>query len=341
MVTPTVFLFSPSIPTTFHLPPLQNLLPRQPRELNTISTSKNLIKMSSYVGLAASATVVMVGVASATEYPLLGSSTLQLSEPENALSLPTWAIHVSSVVEWVLAMALVWEYGEKSGHESWKGLSWGMIHRMVLIRFAMARKKTNATMADNLAKLSSMFDELVKALGSRGFLTPSQKAIFGSTTNLHVIISKSNVNLAKNDASITSATTSTAATKKGVAGVESDTIHTVERSTGVPENPQAGVLTGTIAGNGYLASAIAGFVQGGVTTSEGVTIRDKGGTGPLSEVPLLGGAFCACTWHFFYNSDSLSVLVALQAALTVIGNFTMCIAAFRIYKSSQESSEKL
>lgn len=24
-------------------------------------------------------------------------------------------------------MALVWQYGEKSGDESWKGLSWGMV----------------------------------------------------------------------------------------------------------------------------------------------------------------------------------------------------------------------
>nr|XP_025680454.1 pectinesterase inhibitor 10-like [Arachis hypogaea] len=36
---------------------------------------------------------------------------------------------------------------------------------------------------------------------------------------------------------------------------------------------------------------------------------------------------------------SSSVLVALQAALTVIGNFTMCIAAYRIYKSSSEGSK--
>ncbi|TKY70876.1 Ycf49 protein [Spatholobus suberectus] len=105
---------------------------------------------------------------------------LQLHEPPNALSLPTWAVHVSSVAEWIIAMALVWQYGEKSGYPAWKGLSWGM-------------------------------------------------------------------------------------------------------------------------------------------------------------VPLLGGAFCACTWHFFYNSESLEVLVALQAALTVVGNATMCIAAYRIYKSSQGS----
>uniref|UniRef100_A0A0D3FUY5 Uncharacterized protein n=1 Tax=Oryza barthii TaxID=65489 RepID=A0A0D3FUY5_9ORYZ len=58
-------------------------------------------------------------------------------------------------------------------------------------------------------------------------------------------------------------------------------------------------------------------------------------------VPLLGGAMCACTWHFFYNSESLEVLVALQGALTVIGNITMCIAAFRIFKASQESSKTL
>ncbi|XP_052153827.1 uncharacterized protein LOC127771922 isoform X2 [Oryza glaberrima] len=104
------------------------------------------------------------------------------AEPANALSLPTWAVHVSSVAEWVTAMALVWDYGERTGLKGWKGLSWGM-------------------------------------------------------------------------------------------------------------------------------------------------------------VPLLGGAMCACTWHFFYNSESLEVLVALQGALTVIGNITMCIAAFRIFKASQESSK--
>nr|XP_011463784.1 PREDICTED: uncharacterized protein LOC101306233 isoform X2 [Fragaria vesca subsp. vesca] len=65
--------------------------------------------------------------------------------------------------------------------------------------------------------------------------------------------------------------------------------------------------------------------------------RGKGSLG----VPLLGGAFCACTWHFFYNSESLEVLVALQAALTVMGNATMCFAAYRIYRSTEERSKKL
>ncbi|XP_070047553.1 uncharacterized protein [Nicotiana tomentosiformis] len=128
-------------------------------------------------------TVLNVGPASGSELALMGSS-FQFNEPSNALSLHTWASHVSSVVEWVTAMALVWQYGEKSGYESWKGLSWAM-------------------------------------------------------------------------------------------------------------------------------------------------------------VPLLGGALCACTWHFFYNSESLEVVVALQAALTVIGNATMCFAAFRIYKLSQKQSKEL
>ncbi|KAI4315327.1 hypothetical protein L6164_028150 [Bauhinia variegata] len=135
------------------------------------------------VGVGLGLLLTLAGPASSAELNVLGS-TLQLHEPGNALSLPTWAVHVSSVVEWITAMALVWQYGEKSGYESWKGLSWGM-------------------------------------------------------------------------------------------------------------------------------------------------------------VPLLGGALCACTWHFFYNSESLEVLVALQAALTVMGNATMCIAAYRIYKSSRERSKNL
>ncbi|CAN4075960.1 unnamed protein product [Withania somnifera] len=127
-------------------------------------------------------TTLIVDSAFGSELAVMGS--FQFSEPSNALSLHTWASHVSSVVEWIAAMALVWQYGEKSGYESWKGLSWGM-------------------------------------------------------------------------------------------------------------------------------------------------------------VPLLGGALCACTWHFFYNSESLEVIVALQAALTVIGNATMCFAAFRIYRSSQKQSKNL
>lgn len=43
-------------------------------------------------------TLTLAGPASAADLPLF--SSLQFSEPSNALSLPTWAVHVSSVVEW-------------------------------------------------------------------------------------------------------------------------------------------------------------------------------------------------------------------------------------------------
>ena len=55
-------------------------------------------------------------------------------------------------------------------------------------------------------------------------------------------------------------------------------------------------------------------------------------------LPLLGGAMCACTYHFFYNSPDLDFLVALQAFLTVLGNATCAWAAYRIYQDAQTSS---
>jgi hypothetical protein len=40
----------------------------------------------------------------------------------------------------------------------------------------------------------------------------------------------------------------------------------------------------------------------------------------------------------FYWRQNPQVLVAIQGALTVIGNITMCIAAYRIFKGSQEGT---
>ncbi|CAL5087283.1 unnamed protein product [Urochloa decumbens] len=158
------------------LPPSPHPPPPPPPRREPRRPPPSTVRPTSGVVLAAAAAAV--AAAAAASPPALAA----LSEPANALSLPTWAVHVSSVAEWVTAMWLVWDYGERTGIKGWKGLSWGM-------------------------------------------------------------------------------------------------------------------------------------------------------------VPLLGGAMCACTWHFFYNSESLEVLVALQGALTVIGNLTMCIAAYRIFKASQESSK--
>ncbi len=49
----------------------------------------------------------------------------------NALSLPTWMIHVSSVLEWIAAIALVWRYAEVSERSHWRALSWGMLPSLV------------------------------------------------------------------------------------------------------------------------------------------------------------------------------------------------------------------
>ena len=51
-------------------------------------------------------------------------------------------------------------------------------------------------------------------------------------------------------------------------------------------------------------------------------------------LPLLVSAMCACTWHFFENTESLEWLVTLQASMTVVGNITLCVAGWLIWRSS-------
>jgi chromate transport protein ChrA len=48
-----------------------------------------------------------------------------------ALSIPTWIIHVSSVIEWIAAIWLVWTYGEVTGNKAWRALSLGMLPALV------------------------------------------------------------------------------------------------------------------------------------------------------------------------------------------------------------------
>ncbi|KAG7351140.1 DUF2499 domain containing protein [Nitzschia inconspicua] len=49
------------------------------------------------------------------------------SEPVNALTIPTWMIHFSSVIEYLVAMDLVWKFSRVTQNEKWKGLTWGML----------------------------------------------------------------------------------------------------------------------------------------------------------------------------------------------------------------------
>jgi len=49
------------------------------------------------------------------------------AEPVNALTIPTWAIHFSSVFEYLFAMNLIWRYSETTNNPAWKGMTWGML----------------------------------------------------------------------------------------------------------------------------------------------------------------------------------------------------------------------
>lgn len=49
----------------------------------------------------------------------------------HALSIPTWVIHISSVIEWIVAIGIIWQYGEVSGDRSWRALSAAMLPALV------------------------------------------------------------------------------------------------------------------------------------------------------------------------------------------------------------------
>ena len=55
----------------------------------------------------------------------------------------------------------------------------------------------------------------------------------------------------------------------------------------------------------------------------------------LAMLPALISAMCACTWHYFDNAPSLEWLVVVQAAMTLLGNFTLMAAGWWIWQSSQ------
>jgi hypothetical protein len=52
----------------------------------------------------------------------------------------------------------------------------------------------------------------------------------------------------------------------------------------------------------------------------------------LGMLPALVSAMCACTWHLFDNAPELEWLVTLQATMTVVGNITLCLAAWWIWR---------
>ncbi len=58
----------------------------------------------------------------------------------------------------------------------------------------------------------------------------------------------------------------------------------------------------------------------------------------VAMLPALVSAMCACTWHFFDNAPTLGWLVTLQAAMTLVGNCAVCLAAWGIWRSTEGSN---
>ncbi|KAF7846573.1 hypothetical protein BT93_L4124 [Corymbia citriodora subsp. variegata] len=62
--------------------------------------------------------LTLASPASATDSASLVGPSLQLGEPANALSLPTWAVHVSSVAEWCVHRIVPYRFSSIECRES-------------------------------------------------------------------------------------------------------------------------------------------------------------------------------------------------------------------------------
>ena len=69
----------------------------------------------------------------------------------HALSLPTWWIHVASVLEWGLAMLAIQRWGEQRGERAWSWLALAM-----LPAFVSAMCACTWHMFDNAAALNGL-----------------------------------------------------------------------------------------------------------------------------------------------------------------------------------------
>lgn len=98
---PKLPLFPQTNRTHFLLSAKQRSQFSSPIESCSSQNLKNAATILGVTGIALATLMVGPETASASEIAIMGSS-FQFNEPSNALSLPTWAIHVSSVVEWYL-----------------------------------------------------------------------------------------------------------------------------------------------------------------------------------------------------------------------------------------------
>ncbi|KAL7529061.1 hypothetical protein ACHAXR_002773 [Thalassiosira sp. AJA248-18] len=48
-------------------------------------------------------------------------------DPENSLTIACWIIHITSLVEFLVAMGFCWRWADVTDNPRWKGLTWGLI----------------------------------------------------------------------------------------------------------------------------------------------------------------------------------------------------------------------
>ncbi|WP_126147932.1 DUF2499 domain-containing protein [Synechococcus elongatus] len=58
----------------------------------------------------------------------------------------------------------------------------------------------------------------------------------------------------------------------------------------------------------------------------------------VAMLPALISALCACTWHYYDNTPKLEWLVTLQASTTLVGNFTLMLAAYWFWRPASKQA---
>lgn len=112
-----------------------NLIPPK-----SVTSYQPMIQLSVLLTILAGLTAIIPAFTGATEYvhtPYLNGfmdiSSLSTewgsrhAEPENALTVACWIIHVTSLVEFLVAMGFAWRWADTVNNPKWKGLTWGLL----------------------------------------------------------------------------------------------------------------------------------------------------------------------------------------------------------------------
>jgi len=107
------------------------------RDLADNGTARGISALWMVAVVATLAVGVSLGFEAHTPF-LSGLGALDFpAEPVNALSIPTWIVHWSTVFEFLIAMSLAWTYADAVGNPKWKGLTWGMFPSSISSVFAL------------------------------------------------------------------------------------------------------------------------------------------------------------------------------------------------------------